>query len=147
VSREQRAPAFMWYPAAWLSDPKVRALSKQHRSDYMDLLCYMWEHGAAGCEIPRETAERLFSAPFISAIADGPAPLVNTSYKDDGSVWLDHDRLYDEAVKCRTRSDKARASRACNQTAPVRRTSDERQTNVERTSDYPNSDIQKTLRP
>ena len=41
----KRPPAFMFYPADYLSDMRVRMLSWASRGLYMDLLCYCWREG------------------------------------------------------------------------------------------------------
>ena len=108
MSRQDRAPWFPFYPADWLSDPKVAALTWASQGRYIGLLASMWEHGAEGCRIPRRTAEKLYGTAFVAAIADGPHALITAYIDDAGSTWLHSDRLFQEAQLCKSRSDAAR---------------------------------------
>ena len=84
-------------------------MSFSNRGKYIDLLCYMWEYGDAGCYLPRVTAERLLGRRFIAYIADDPtSPLACDDMNGEAHIFSD--RLLEEAQKHKSRSEAARRS-------------------------------------
>lgn len=110
MSTQDRAPAFPFYAKDWLADPKCRALSWASKGRYIDLLASMWEHGRAGCQIPRKTAEGLYGKAFVAEIADGPSAVLIAYADDEGVMWVFSDRLSQEAQRVASRSAAAKAS-------------------------------------
>lgn len=42
TTKQNKPPAFQFYPKDWLTDEKVIMMSKEERGDYIDLLCLDW---------------------------------------------------------------------------------------------------------
>lgn len=42
TTKQNKPPAFQFYPKDWLTDEKVIMMSKEERGDYIDLLCMDW---------------------------------------------------------------------------------------------------------
>ena len=47
---KRKSPAFSFYPADWLSSPKVTAMTSEEEGAYIRLLCYAW--GDPDCALP-----------------------------------------------------------------------------------------------
>lgn len=56
---KNKAPAVQWYPGDWLSDPRVRCLTRAERADYFDLLNYMWMEEDCGLPSDLMTLSRM----------------------------------------------------------------------------------------
>jgi uncharacterized protein YdaU (DUF1376 family) len=54
----EKAPAFQFYPKDWLSDARVRDLTRAERGDYIELLSYCWIEGSLPAD-PKVLARRL----------------------------------------------------------------------------------------
>lgn len=47
---KRKSPAFSFYPADWLSSPRVTAMTPEEEGAYIRLLCYAW--GNSDCSLP-----------------------------------------------------------------------------------------------
>ena len=58
--RHGKPPAFQFYPADWLADLQVRAMTYEERGVYIDLLAFCWREGSIPMTLP-ELARLLHS--------------------------------------------------------------------------------------
>ena len=67
---KDKSPAFQFYPKDWLSDARVRAMGREARGVYIDLLALYWNEGGLPSDteqlariagVPHRTFERLWT--------------------------------------------------------------------------------------
>ena len=89
-----KPPAFMFYPADWLSDMKTRMLSWTARGLYIDLLCYCWREGY----IPSDSKAIAQLSGCLDMDAVESCKELFTLIQGDGSKMI-HKRLLEERQK------------------------------------------------
>jgi len=71
MAKQNKSPAFQFYPKDWLSDERIAAMTNEERGEYINLLCYDW----INCGV----SEALFK---------GASTVVKQCFQLNGNKWF-----------------------------------------------------------
>lgn len=83
--KKERAPAYQWYPKDWRASSKVRAMTREQRDMYRDLLDTQWLDGSIPAD-PAELAALLGEAEMPFATTHWPRISKCFVRRDDGTL-------------------------------------------------------------
>ncbi|HUX09548.1 MAG TPA: DUF1376 domain-containing protein [Terriglobia bacterium] len=102
-----KSPAFQFYPADWLSSPKIAQMTPEQEGAYIRLLCYAWAD--PDCSIPDDDEVLARLSRMGEGWLNGGSCLVRACFSKNGNR-LSNDRLKLERKKQDEWHEKSRAA-------------------------------------
>jgi uncharacterized protein YdaU (DUF1376 family) len=102
----EKAPAFQFYPEAWLSSTKIALMTPAQEGAYIRLLCYAWND--PDCSLPGDDATLAQLSRLNEGWFNGGSTVVRSCFTEHDGRLFNH-RLLMEREKQRQWREKSRA--------------------------------------